>query len=99
MAAGVFTAFGLLATTGVLTALFSEGPSPDRVRAAAPELLLVGAAVTVRAAFAAGAQWAQARLRPQVQQIVEQQLYEVTTAIELAAFDDAEFQDDLHRAR
>ncbi|MFD0470685.1 hypothetical protein ACFQ0B_22100 [Nonomuraea thailandensis] len=25
---GVFTAFGLLATTGVLTALFSEGPTP-----------------------------------------------------------------------
>ncbi|MEV4085429.1 ABC transporter ATP-binding protein, partial [Nonomuraea fuscirosea] len=25
---GVFTAFGLLATTGVLTALFSQGPTP-----------------------------------------------------------------------
>ncbi|MEV0660678.1 ABC transporter ATP-binding protein [Spirillospora sp. NPDC050365] len=99
VAAGVFTAFGLLATTGVLTALFSAGPTPDRVRAAAPELVLVGAAITVRAAFSAGAQWAQARLRPQVEQIVEQQLYELTTAIELAAFDDAEFQDDLHRAR
>ncbi|MGI5207625.1 ABC transporter ATP-binding protein [Spirillospora sp. CA-108201] len=99
VAAGVFTAFGLLATTGVLSALFSAGPTPDRVRAAAPELVLVGAAVTVRAAFSAGAQWAQARLRPQVQQIVEQRLYELTTAIELAAFDDAEFQDDLHRAR
>lgn len=99
VAAGVFTAFGLLATTGVLTALFSAGPTPDRVRSAAPELVLVGAAVTVRAVFSAAAQWAQARLRPQVQQIVEQQLYELTTAIELAAFDDAEFQDDLHRAR
>ncbi|NYD50249.1 ATP-binding cassette subfamily B protein/ATP-binding cassette subfamily C protein [Actinomadura luteofluorescens] len=99
VAAGVFTAFGLLATTGVLTALFSAGPTPDRVRAAAPELVLVGAAITVRAAFSAGAQWAQARLRPQVEQIVERQLYELTTAIELAAFDDAEFQDDLHRAR
>lgn len=99
VAAGVFTAFGLLATTGVLTALFSVGPTPDRVRAAAPQLALVGAAVTIRAAFAAAAQWAQARLRPQVEQIVEQRLYELTTAIELAAFDDAEFQDDLHRAR
>ena len=99
VAAGVFTAFGLLATTGVLTALFSAGPTPDRVRAAAPELLLVGAAVAVRAAFAVAAQWAQARLRPQVQQIVERRLYALTTAIELAAFDDSEFQDDLHRAR
>ncbi|MEV4004737.1 ABC transporter ATP-binding protein [Actinomadura sp. NPDC049753] len=99
VAAGVFTAFGLLATTGVLTALFSAGPTPDRVRAAAPELVLVGVAVTVRAGFSAAAQWAQARLRPQVEQIVERRLYELTTAIELAAFDDAEFQDDLHRAR
>ncbi|QXJ23813.1 ABC transporter ATP-binding protein [Actinomadura graeca] len=97
--AGVFTAFGLLATTGVLTALFSAGPTPDKVRAAAPQLLMVGAAVTIRAACAAVAQWAQARLRPQVQQIVELRLYEVTTAVELAAFDDAGFQDDLHRAR
>ncbi|NDU74907.1 ATP-binding cassette domain-containing protein [Actinomadura sp. DSM 109109] len=99
VAAGLFTAFGLLATTGVLTALFSAGPTPDRVRDAAPQLALVGAAITVRAAFSAAAQWAQARLRPQVEQIVERRLYELTTAIDLAAFDDAEFQDDLHRAR
>ncbi|MFV2176958.1 ABC transporter ATP-binding protein [Actinomadura sp. LOL_016] len=97
--AGVFTAFGLLATTGVLTALLSAGPTPDRVRAAAPQLLLVGAAVTARAACAAAAQWAQARLRPQVLRLVEQRLYEVTTAIDLTAFDDAQFQDDLHRAK
>ncbi|MFI0354264.1 hypothetical protein [Actinomadura sp. 9N407] len=48
-AVGVFTAFGLLATTRVLTALLAAGPTPDRVRAAAPALLVVGAAVTVRA--------------------------------------------------
>ncbi|GAA4099111.1 ABC transporter ATP-binding protein [Actinomadura miaoliensis] len=97
--AGLFTAFGLLATTGVLTALFAAGPTPDRVRSAAPALVLVGVAVTVRGAFAVAAQWAQARLRPQVEQIVELRLYEVTTGIELAAFDDADFQDHLHRAR
>lgn len=97
--AGLFTAFGLLATTGVLTALFAAGPTPDRVRSAAPALLLVGGAVTLRGAFAVAAQWAQARLRPQVEQIVERRLYEVTTGIDLTAFDDADFQDHLHRAR
>ncbi|GLZ14576.1 multidrug ABC transporter permease [Actinomadura sp. NBRC 104425] len=97
--AGLFTAFGLLATTGVLTALFAAGPTPDRVRSAAPALLLVGGAVTLRGAFAVAAQWAQARLRPQVEQIVELRLYEVTTGIDLTAFDDADFQDHLHRAR
>ncbi|WP_026402822.1 ABC transporter ATP-binding protein [Actinomadura rifamycini] len=97
--AGIFTAFGLLATTGVLTALLSAGPTPDRVRAAAPQLLLVGAAVTARAACAAAAQWAQSRLRPQVLRLVEERLYTLTTAIDLTAFDDAAFQDDLHRAK
>jgi hypothetical protein len=52
---GVVTAFGLLATTGVLTALFSEGPAPDRVPAALPGLVLVGAAAVVRTLLQAGA--------------------------------------------
>ncbi|RMI42608.1 ABC transporter ATP-binding protein [Actinomadura harenae] len=97
--AGVFTAFGLLATTRVLTALFAAGPTPDRVRAAAPALALVGAAITVRASCTLLAQWTQQRLRPQVERIVEQRLYEGTTAIDLAWFDDADHQDALHRAR
>ncbi|WP_084000509.1 ABC transporter ATP-binding protein [Actinomadura kijaniata] len=99
VAAGVFTAFGLLATTGVLTALFSAGPTPDRVRAAAPALLLVGGAVAARAMLAAAAQWAQARLRPQVERGVELRLYERTTRVDLDALDDSAFLDDLHRAR
>ncbi|MFD2349306.1 hypothetical protein ACFSTC_07900 [Nonomuraea ferruginea] len=61
---GVFTAFGLLATTGVLNALFSEGPTPDRVRAALPSLILVATAAALRTAVTAGAGWAQARLTP-----------------------------------
>jgi ATP-binding cassette subfamily B protein len=98
LAAGVFTAFGLLATTGVLTALFAAGPTPDRVRAAVPSLLLVGVATALRAAFQAGAGWAQARLEPQIERIVETRMYELTTAVELAALDDAGFLDDMKRA-
>lgn len=59
---GVFTAFGLLATTGVLTALFSEGPTPDRVLAALPSLVLVGGAAVLRTTVQAGAGWAESRL-------------------------------------
>ncbi|MCW2902714.1 MAG: transporter related protein [Streptosporangiaceae bacterium] len=98
LAAGVFTAFGLLATRGVLTALFAAGPTPDRVRAALPALLLVGAATGLRAAFQAAAGWAQARLEPQIDRIVETRMYELTTAVELAALDDSDFLDDLKRA-
>ncbi|WP_182906459.1 ABC transporter ATP-binding protein [Microbispora sp. H13382] len=96
---GVFTAFGLLATTGVLTALFQAGPTPDRVRAALPSLLLVGLAATARTALQAGAGWAQSRLEPQVSRITEERLYTLTSRVDLVCFDDPEFHDALQRAR
>ncbi|MEV7964646.1 ABC transporter ATP-binding protein [Sphaerisporangium sp. NPDC088356] len=96
---GVFTAFGLLATTGVLQALFSGGPTPDRVRAALPSLILVGVAATLRTTLQAGAGWAQSRLEPQVGRIAEKQLYELTSRVDLICFDDPDFHDSLQRAR
>jgi ATP-binding cassette subfamily B protein/ATP-binding cassette subfamily C protein len=95
---GVFTALGLLATTGVLEALLAAGPTPDRVRAALPSLLLVGGAGVAQSLLSAGAGWAQARLEPRVQQQVEMELYEVTSRIDLASYDDAEFYEALSRA-
>ncbi|MFJ2031862.1 ABC transporter ATP-binding protein [Streptosporangium sp. NPDC087985] len=97
--AGVFTAFGLLATTGVLSALFEAGPTPERVVAALPSLLLVGAAGTLRTLMQAGAGWAQSRLDPQVSRIAEERLYGLTSQVGLAAFDDPDFHDALQRAR
>ncbi|MFG2243919.1 ABC transporter ATP-binding protein [Spirillospora sp. NPDC048823] len=99
LAAGFFTAFWLLATTGVLTALFSAAPTPSRVRDALPSLALVAGAVAMRAALQAGAGWAQARLDPQVERLVELRLYEATTAVDLTALDDSDFLDDLKRAQ
>jgi ATP-binding cassette subfamily B protein/ATP-binding cassette subfamily C protein len=99
LVAGFFTAFWLLATTGVLTALFSAAPTPSRVRDALPSLALVAAAVTLRAGLQAGAGWAQARLDPQVERLVELRLYEATTAVDLTALDDSDFLDDLKRAQ
>nr|BFE82881.1 hypothetical protein GCM10020093_054820 [Planobispora longispora] len=99
MLGGVFTAFGLLATTGVLSALFEAGPTPDRVRAALPSLILVGVAAALRTLVQAGAGWAQSRLDPQVSRIAEERLYGLTSRVDLAAFDDPEFHDALQRAR
>ncbi|WP_245966279.1 ABC transporter ATP-binding protein [Sphaerisporangium album] len=96
---GVFTAFGLLATTGVLQALFSSGATPDRIRAALPSLLLVGVAGALRTTLQAGAGWAQARLEPQVSRIAETQLYDLTSRVDLIAYDDVAFHDSLVRAR
>ncbi|GAA3416082.1 ABC transporter ATP-binding protein [Streptosporangium vulgare] len=96
---GAFTAFGLLATTGVLSALFEAGPTPDRVRAALPGLILVGVAAALRTLTQAGAGWAQSRLEPQVGRIAEERLYGLTSRVGLAAFDDPDFHDALQRAR
>ncbi|MBX6384402.1 MAG: ATP-binding cassette domain-containing protein [Microbispora sp.] len=96
---GVFTAFGLLATTGVLTALFEAGPTPERVRAALPSLLLVGLAAAARTALQAGSGWAQSRLEPQVSRTSQERLYSLTSRVDLVCFDDPEFHDALQRAR
>jgi ATP-binding cassette, subfamily B, bacterial len=99
IAAGVLTTLGLLAVSSVLSELFAGGPTPDRVRAALPALLWAGAAVTLRGALTIAAGWAQARLTPQVAYEVELRLFDATTAVRLAAFDDAGFAEEMERAR
>jgi ATP-binding cassette, subfamily B, bacterial len=99
LASGVFTGYALLETTGVLRALFAAGPTPHRVSAAIPSLALVASAVAARSALQAAAGWAQARLKPQIDRVVEIRLFELTTRVELSAFDDAAFHDAMLRAR
>jgi ATP-binding cassette subfamily B protein/ATP-binding cassette subfamily C protein len=99
VASGVFGGYALFATTGVLEALFTAGPTPDRVRAALPSLVLVAAFTALRSAVSTAAGWAQSRLEPQVDQAVELRLYDLTSQVELAAFDDPDFHDRMQRAR
>ena len=99
LASGVFTGLALFTTTGVLEALFAAGPTPQRVRAALPSLALVAFSVAMRSGLQAVAGWAQSRLRPQVDRVVEMRLLDLTTRVELAAFDDAAFHDAMLRAR
>ena len=99
LASGIFTGYALLATTGVLQALFAAGPTPNRVRAALPSLVLVAIATAARAGLQSAAGWAQSRLEPQVDRVVELRLLDLTSQVELAAFDDARFNDAMLRAR
>jgi ATP-binding cassette subfamily B protein/ATP-binding cassette subfamily C protein len=99
LSSGVFTGYALFATTGVLQALFAAGPTPHRVRAALPSLIVVAVATGLRAGLQAAAGWAQARLHPQVDRMVEMRLLDLTTRVELTAFDDAAFHDAMQRAR
>ena len=99
LVSGVAGGYALYATTGVLEALFAAGPTPHRVRAALPSLILVAAATAARSGIAAAAGWAQARLEPMVDQLVEVRLYDLTSQVELAAFDDPDFHDHMERAQ
>ncbi|MBB5084193.1 ABC transporter ATP-binding protein [Nonomuraea endophytica] len=99
MLGGVATSYGLLATRDVLVALFAAGPTLGRVQAALPSLVVVAAAVAARSGLSIGAGWAQARLMPKVLTLVERELFELTTRVELAAFDDPGFSDEMKRAR
>jgi ATP-binding cassette subfamily B protein/ATP-binding cassette subfamily C protein len=99
LAAGALTTLGLLATSGVLAQVFAAGPTPARVRAALPALVLAAAAITVRGGLMIAAGWAQARIAPQINYQVEMRLFETTTAVELGAFDDAGFAEDMDRAQ
>lgn len=99
LGSGVLTAAGLLATTRVLTPLFAAGPTPERIRQALPALLLVALATGGRALLSAAAGWSAARLEPRVTEIVERRLFEVTTRVDCAAFDDSDFHEQMQRAR
>jgi len=95
---GAMAAFGLLATQRVLIQLFSAGPTPDRVRAALPALILLAVATAIRGGLGMATGYALNALTPRVHQAVERQLFEHTTAVELAAFDDEAFAEGMERA-
>ena len=96
--AGVMAAFGLLATQRVLIQLFEGGPTPDRVRAALPALGWLAAATAIRGGLGMAVGYALNGLTPRVTQLVERELFEHTTAVELAAFDDDQFAEGMERA-
>ncbi|MEV6278767.1 ABC transporter ATP-binding protein [Nocardia sp. NPDC051832] len=97
--AEVFTAVGLLATTNVLERLFAGGPTPERLRAAAPALFLILAAVVLRGTLRQAAVWVRSRLDPQIRRSLRVRLLESTTGVRLSAFDDDVFHNTLHRVR
>jgi ATP-binding cassette, subfamily B, bacterial len=91
------TAFGLLATTDVLSRLFSAMPTAERLVAALPAIGAVVGAMVLRSVFSEAGSWARARLDPLLSQAVDEEVVELTTRVELAAFDDPDFHDQVQR--
>jgi ATP-binding cassette subfamily B protein/ATP-binding cassette subfamily C protein len=96
---GLMSAFGLLGTTRVLTALLASAPTLGRLKAALPALLFILGVAIVRTLMALISDWTEDRLLPDVARVVERRLYAATTQVELAAFDTPGFYDALQRAR
>ncbi|MEU7902317.1 ATP-binding cassette domain-containing protein [Actinoplanes sp. NPDC049118] len=99
LAAGVASAVGIISVVGVFDGLLRAGPTPERVRAAVPSLLLLIGAVAVRGLLNSAAAAANGRLSPKVYEAAEMRLLELTTRVDLSTFDDPGWRDAMERAR
>jgi ATP-binding cassette subfamily B protein len=99
IAGGVASAVGMISVVGVFNGLLSAGPTPERVRAAVPSLLLLVGAAAVRGALTSAAAAANGRLSPQVFEAAEMRLLDLTTRVELSTFDNPSWRDAMERAR
>ena len=98
-ATGIASAFGLLATNSVLVSLLAAGPTPGRVRAALPALVLVAVASLGGALLSVLAGAGSARLRPKVARRAYGELLERATRVELVRFEQSDFHDLLEAAQ
>lgn len=98
LASAAMTAFGLMASVAVLRELFAEGPTPDRVRAAVPQLLVVVGFMAARALLEAGVAVAQARVTPKIRAALETEFLTLTAHVRLEIVDDADWHDEAYRA-
>jgi ATP-binding cassette, subfamily B, bacterial len=96
---GVASAVGLVSVVGVLDGLLQAGPTPERLRAAVPSMLLLVGAGALRTLLQSAATGAQGRLSPKVSQAAELRLMDLVTRVDLSTFDDAAWRDRMERAR
>jgi ATP-binding cassette subfamily B protein len=96
---GIASAVGMISVVGVFDGLLTEAPTPDRVRAAIPSLLLLVGAATLRGGLTSAAAAANGRLAPKVYQAAEMRLLALTTQVDLSTFDNADWRDAMERAR
>ncbi|MBV9024864.1 MAG: ABC transporter ATP-binding protein [Streptomycetaceae bacterium] len=90
---GVSQAFGLLATTGTITALISSGRISERLWAAWPSVVVLASAAGLRAVLTITVTWLSSRLAPQMSQEAQLALLDAAVNAELAAYDSPGFND------
>ncbi|MGW6445179.1 ABC transporter ATP-binding protein [Lentzea sp. NPDC055074] len=95
---GCVSAFGLLSTAEVFTALLQGGSPAQRLTAAVPAILVVGGSYAGKALLDAIFTATEGALRPLVVRAAEQRITEATAGVALIAFEDADFQELARRA-
>ncbi|MFC6094550.1 ABC transporter ATP-binding protein [Saccharothrix lopnurensis] len=90
---GGVTAFGLLATADVFTALLRDGPTPDRVARALPALAVVVGSLVVRALLDTAVSAVESSLRPRLTRAANDEVTAVLVRAQLLAFEDADFRE------
>ncbi|XVV04677.1 ABC transporter ATP-binding protein [Actinosynnema sp. CA-248983] len=90
---GCVTAFGLLATADVFTALLRDGPTPQRVAESLPALAVVVGSYAVRALLDTAVAAVESSLRPRVSRAANDEVTAVLVRAELLAFEDADFRE------
>ncbi|WP_328321293.1 ABC transporter ATP-binding protein [Streptomyces sp. NBC_00388] len=96
---GVTAAWGLVAVNSVLTNLFAEGPTADKLREALPSLTALAAIAVVAALLTAWSTAMSGRLEPQVERAVSARYYTAVTRVELEATERPEVQRVLEAGR
>ncbi|MFF9884194.1 MULTISPECIES: ATP-binding cassette domain-containing protein [Streptomyces] len=89
---GVTAGWGLVAVNGVLTRLFADGPTADKLREALPSLAVLAGAAVATAVLSAWSTAMSGRLEPQVERAVSARYYAAVTHVEVEATERPEVQ-------
>ncbi|MFG2962626.1 ABC transporter ATP-binding protein [Streptomyces sp. NPDC048288] len=96
---GVAQAVSLLAVNSVLGRLIGTGTIEERLRSAAPALVIMAAVMFVAALLRAASTYATGRLEPKVERVATEQYLERAAAVELSAIEDHAFHKLLDTAQ
>nr|WP_310723567.1 ABC transporter ATP-binding protein [Streptomyces sp. N2A] len=89
---GVTAGWGLVAVNSVLTQLFADGPTADKLRDALPSLAVLAVAAVATAVLSAWSTAMSGRLEPQVERAVSARYYTAVTGVEVEATERPEVQ-------
>ncbi|MFB7026570.1 MULTISPECIES: ATP-binding cassette domain-containing protein [unclassified Streptomyces] len=89
---GMTAGWGLVAVNSVLTRLFADGPTADKLREALPSLAVLAVAAVATAVLSAWSTAMSGRLEPQVERAVSARYYTAVTHVEVEAAERPEVQ-------